>query len=416
MARQKMLVMVDARDNNNKFYELTELPDGSVQARYGRIGATEQVRTYAPGTFDKKLNEKLRKGYTIRETAADAATSPTGVEAADRINKALFNGHADAASKKFAELLLRNNRHAIEDATGGKIKVSDSGNVSTALGPVTPNQLAEARTLLAALAAGDRKHSTIERYLTFIPQRLKNLRDTSWINGAWIKDQEDLLDALAAALTAADSSTDKDGEPAPIPFRNKLELVDSNSDEFKEIEKRFRSSANTMHSSASRKLVRVWRITDNKTDVWEKKRKELKHHRVMWHGTTAGNVLSILRTGLICPPSNDGKFATTGRMFGDGIYFSDQSTKSLNYATGVWNRNTGTGNAMMFLADVVMGREYRPTVMSYDIPRTARTSKDDKGRPYNSIFVRGGTCNVRNNEMIVWDTDQITLTHLCEFA
>lgn len=87
MARQKMLVMVDARDNNNKFYELTELPDGSVQARYGRIGATEQVRTYAPGTFDRKLNEKLRKGYTIRETAADAVTSPTGVEAAPAMSE-----------------------------------------------------------------------------------------------------------------------------------------------------------------------------------------------------------------------------------------------------------------------------------------------------------------------------------------
>lgn len=416
MDNQTMLVMVDTDGNNNKFYELTTLPDGRVRARYGRIGATEQSRTYPPGSYRKKLNEKLRKGYVVRETAQSASTAPTGIEAADRINKALFNGRADAVSKKLAETLLRNNRHAIEDATGGKITVSTSGTVTTALGPVTPKQLADARKLLADLASGSRDRRVIENYLVLIPQRIKNVRETSWITGKWVKSQEDLLDALSAALTASDGASDKDGEPAPIPFRNKLELVDPTSDEFKDIEKRFRSTANTQHSSASRKLIRAWRITDDRRDVWEAQLKKLKHRRTLWHGTTAGNVLSILRTGLICPPSSDGRFATTGRMFGDGVYFSDQSTKSLNYATGVWNRNVGNSNPMMFLADVVMGREYRPTVMTTGIPRDARTGKDEKGRPYNSIFVRGGTCSVRNNEMIVWNTDQITLTYLCEFS
>ena len=30
------LVMTDARNNNNKFYEMKMLPDGSVMATYGR--------------------------------------------------------------------------------------------------------------------------------------------------------------------------------------------------------------------------------------------------------------------------------------------------------------------------------------------------------------------------------------------
>lgn len=419
MSRQTMLVMVDTIDNNNKFYELTELSDGRVQARYGRIGATEQTRVYPPGNFDKKLNEKLRKGYVRRDTAAVVPSNVTGIEAADRVNKALFNGHADAASRKFAEMLLRTNRHAIEDATGGKIMVNkDSGAVTTALGPVTQNQLSEARVLLAELAGGSRNRRAIEKYLTIIPQRIANVRTTDWMTGSWVKSQEDLLDALAAALA---STSDDDDDPTtdapPIPFRNKLELVDVNSDEFAAVDKRFRGSMNSIHASSTRKLVRVWKVVDTKRDDWDKSKAKLKHTRTLWHGTTAGNVLSILRTGLICPPSSDGRYATTGRMFGDGVYFSDQSTKSLNYAIGAapgqYGRS-GDGATMMFLADVVMGREYRPTTY-VNVAREARTGKDSKGRPYNSIFVRGGTSGVRNNEMIVWNTEQITLTYLCEF-
>lgn len=290
--------------------------------------------------------------------------------------------------------------------------------MTTALGPVTPAQLREARTLLTALrGTANHSRSDIERYLTLIPQHIKNVRKTDWITPSWVRDQEDLLDALEAAIASSTANTGrgKDSALPPIPFRNKLTLLDKSSDEFKEIDKKFRASQNANHASAARKLVRVWKITDTDKTAWDTSKGTLKHHRSLWHGTTAGNVLSILRTGLICPPSSDGRYATTGRMFGDGVYFSDQSTKSLNYAVGVWNRNVGSGNPMMFLADVVMGREYRPTSGYGNIPREARTGKDDKGRPYNSIFVRGGTCNVRNNEMIVWNTDQITLTHLCEF-
>lgn len=71
MTNQVMLVMVDTIDNHNKFYELTELPDGRVQARYGRVGSTEQKRVYPPGSFNSKKNEKIRKGYVVRDIAGN---------------------------------------------------------------------------------------------------------------------------------------------------------------------------------------------------------------------------------------------------------------------------------------------------------------------------------------------------------
>ena len=302
---------------------------------------------------------------------------------------------------------------------------SESTSEATAASSTSGNDTASAdgfATTDDVSDAPDITGITIERYLTHIPQRITNLRKTDWITSQWFSAQDDLLDALDAALAASVNGDDDDsdtGKPALIPFRNKLELL-TDDDVFESIRARFARSSNSIHAAAAYKLHRVWSIADERRSAYESVLGDLKHHRSLWHGTTAGNVLSILRTGLICPPMNAGSYSTTGRMFGDGVYFSDQSTKSLNYALGAAPGQSGRGaggGAMMFLADVAMGREYRPNSSGWDtsIPHTARTGTDEKGRPWNSIFVRGGTCGVRNNEMIVWNTDQITLTHLCEF-
>lgn len=423
MATREMLIYVDTNGNNNKFYELTELPDG-VSVRYGRVGSEGTTRVYRGySAYETKKREKLRKGYVpFAGDPQPAAAVNRGADAQASVIKGLFAKETPAAMA-LAESLVSNNRHSIALGTGGKITVSDSGAVTTALGPVTRAQLVEAAALLDGI---DRKlppasavpSRDISAYLTLIPQRIANLRDTDkWLTREWVREQRDLLDALRTAVTLnAPASANDDVEP--MQSRHKLVEVAKGSKVFKDIEKRFRDSMNSIHAAASYKSVRVWAVTDENAPEWDKLMEDRKWHRTLWHGTTAGNVLSILRTGLICPPSSDARYATSGRMFGDGVYFSDQSTKSLNYAVGAWNRNTGTGNPMMFLSDVAMGREYRTTASdtASSAVRAARTGKDHKGRPHTSLFVRAGTCGVRNNEMIVWDSPAIKITYLVEFA
>lgn len=423
MATREMLIYVDTNGNNNKFYELTELPDG-VSVRYGRVGSEGTTRVYRGySAYETKKREKLRKGYVpFAGDPQPAAAVNRGADAQASVIKGLFAKETPAAMA-LAESLVSNNRHSIALGTGGKITVSDSGAVTTALGPVTRAQLVEAAALLDGI---DRKlppasavpSRDISAYLTLIPQRIANLRGTDkWLTREWVREQRDLLDALRTAVTLnAPASANDDVEP--MQSRHKLVEVAKGSKVFKDIEKRFRDSMNSIHAAASYKPVRVWAVTDENAPEWDKLMEDRKWHRTLWHGTTAGNVLSILRTGLICPPSSDARYATSGRMFGDGVYFSDQSTKSLNYAVGAWNRNTGTGNPMMFLSDVAMGREYRTTASdtASSAVRAARTGKDHKGRPHTSLFVRAGTCGVRNNEMIVWDSPAIKITYLVEFA
>ena len=49
---------------------------------------------------------------------------------------------------------------------------------------------------------------------------------------------------------------------------------------------------------------------------------------LLWHGTTAANIVGILQTGFrIAPPDSN----HTGSMFGRGIYFADMFSKSIGY-------------------------------------------------------------------------------------
>lgn len=136
--RQVMMVMVNAGANNNKFYELTETPNG-VRARYGRIGGTEQVRMYPHGSFGVKLDEKRRKGYVVRETDRDTM-------------------------------------------------------------PITASQLASAKALLGRMGSGQKTWNVVEQYLTLFPQKVAQVGDTSWITPTWIKGQMNEISALESLI------------------------------------------------------------------------------------------------------------------------------------------------------------------------------------------------------------------------
>ena len=125
----------------------------------------------------------------------------------------------------------------------------------------------------------------------------------------------------------------------------------------------------------------------------------------LWHGTRASNLLSILKHGLVIPPANAAH--CTGRMFGNGIYTSLQSTKALNYATDFWNRSGAGGQrTFMFLCDVALGKVNKPKTFGGGYP----------ARGSNTTWVEPGQGGVLNHECIVYDTSQINLRYLAEFG
>lgn len=168
----------------------------------------------------------------------------------------------------------------------------------------------------------------------------------------------------------------------------------------------FKAGHHTKHASSNLRVARIFEVILGDMDR-QYREDGLKVGGVMelWHGTRAHNLLSILRSGLIIPREN-GSIHVTGRMFGNGVYFSDQSTKSLNYAAGYWDGKASEDRCFMFLADVAMGRPWHPD-------RTGASVKPPAG--YDSVYARGGKDRVLNNEMIVYRTSQVNLKYLVEF-
>ena len=432
------LINVDPRGNSNKFYNI--LVEGNqVTAHYGRVGYEGARTTYSGG--DRKaqqlVSQKIRKGYT-RQNVVSARIDP-GHNNQHEVKKAVSqslvrNNRRGKNAKLLADLverLVSSNAHNILEASGGQIQFKD-GIAQTPLGILGRDAITSARRILDEVEKIEGKARSTSaditsledmaiEYATLVPQNFG-------MKGGWHKtfwdthttaSQRSFLDQLAASLDWYESEAKGVGETEEKDYSDlfayKLDIL-TDKKEFARIEKMFKDSTNSMHTSATMKLKRVFVIAADDTE-FNARAAEIGNVKEFWHGTGVHNVLSIMRKGLFCPKPNAG-IKITGRMFGDGVYFSNQSTKALNYATGFWgNGIRRNSDCFMFLADVAMGTEFRPqTSIGRDQYSKLYAGQQLFDRVRHSINVRPGKSGVRNHEAIVWNTDQIRLKYLCEFS
>ena len=97
----------------------------------------------------------------------------------------------------------------------------------------------------------------------------------------------------------------------------------------------------------------------------------------------------------------------TGSMFGPGLYFADQSTKSAQYAWGRFSGIKSTVNTyFMYVADVALG-----TIKQYD---SAQSSLTTPPKGYDSVQGVKGSY-LLHDEFIIYNKDQHRLNYLVEF-
>jgi poly [ADP-ribose] polymerase 2/3/4 len=427
------MILVSSTANSNKFYRMTLDANGVVTKSYGRVGATGVTNTEHSGLagYEHTRNEKLRKGYREIDVADEEMTPPS--VATRRLTTVAKSGltHEEAADNTevadLIERIVKLNAHDILEASGGLMKVDTAGRIKTPLGLVTAASIRQARTLLNKMqrTKAANRVPLLEQYLTLVPQKVGS--KAGWADAFFeptgtFQRQKDLLDQLedsiafyetqAAALAAAPDDT-----PVDIAFKYRIRPIATRGADFTRIQSLFESTKNDMHSASKLKLKRVFELVDADGEAtYANIAAAIRNEQQLWHGTGAANLLSILRRGLYVPPMSGSSVQIAGRMFGDGVYLSSQSSKSLNYSHGYWSGGRRDDNCFMLLADVAMGSEYRPG-KDYDsqIPTLARTTVNKYGKPWNSINVRPGHGGVRNHEAIVWNVDQNRVRYLCEF-
>lgn len=441
MATQEVtLIMVSSQANNNKFYHVRLDESGKVTKRWGRVGATGTTSTEHSGLsgYNRIIASKKKKGYVETEVFSVDAESPGGSqENLSVIAKSLLVGDSkNNVLEELIDTLVKLNNHDILEASGGLIKVDTSGLITTPLGLIKSSSIQSAKSILHDMEKTSVKAtafpSLLEEYLRLIPQKVGYKRgwaETFFNDKNTFVSQAEFLKQLSDSLSLQDDrkklaieNTISDDDNVDIAskysklFQLKINLLEDKK-EFARIEKLYEAGRSNHYSATHMKLKRIYSLADEEAEpTYQESKLRLGNEKELWHGTRANNCLSILRKKLYCPPISGSGIQIQGRMFGSGVYLSaldaaNGSQKAINYAEGgVWDRGPKDSRCFMFLADGVLGREFNPRTYGLSDDSIQRSGK------YDSIHAKAKETGLRNDEIIIWNTDQISLRYLCEFG
>ena len=410
------LICVSADANNNKYWFADVLNTGELICRYARVGVVMKTpwrkmcgsvaaaQKLADSKADKKRNyHGDKEPYTdIALSENDTVTIAAGGSLESIAREQIANG--DSQLGDLVAFFAKANIHQITSKT--TITYS-AGQLRTALGVVTPDTIQRARSELdniaTSVATGHNTNNNwrfkkqVEAFLRLIPERVTgrvNPEELFRTNDD-VQARTDLLDAMESVIDIAQSDVKQERV-----FDMTLERV-TDRKIIERIAGKFKSTANRHHHRdvAYMKLKNVWAV-----DISADEFNDIGNTHEFWHGTKASNILAIFKSGLRIIKSGP---HTTGKMFGDGVYFAPASTKALNYAKTFWG-GKDEGRYFMFLADVSMGTAHTP--------RTSKHSGWTPPRGNDSTWAKANVSGVANDECIIYSESQAKIRYLCEFV
>lgn len=406
-------------DNSNKVYIMEELSDGRIQCEYGRVGKNMTTVFKSRHEWDKILREKTseKKGYTdvtefLAEPVVDDTAKTSSVKKTDDIKNSAVKKLIDELMA-FANKSIQKNYKVTQDA-------------------VSEQQVLAAQEIIDKISAilvldVDKKlvNDMLLKLYTIIPRRMDNVRDylVNEINDAkalenaqkFIGQEQSTLDTMAGQVqlikqqkAAAEAPEEEQVDQVTILDQMGLSVeVEEDKDTLALVTKLMGPNAH--------QIKKVFKVVNNKTQkIFDKnyEQAKVKKRRLYWHGSRNENWFNILQTGLLIRPSGA---VHTGSMFGDGIYFADKAQKSIGYSSlrgSYWTKG-GDDKAFLALFDVHVGNQkeiLHHTSSCYSLSASV-LKKDD----YDSVFAKGGA-DLRNNEYIVYNSAQCTVSHLIEIG
>lgn len=431
LLEHKKFVAVSIGDNNARFWEYKWYDSDELVVIYGRLGITRNEDPPKPMTR-KKLDTliknktratKDRPAYVEVEIVGEVSNAaPTGGVNNDRL-KELAKQEIAGTDPVLLDLVTRlaeANRHELLESTGGAIDIDlSTGIVSTELGVVSLKSISAARILLNDMSsfvmASDLDNT---KYLDFLNQYLSLVPQRAPLNRGWhrsfiydtsgLQKQNTLLDQLETSVDLvqkriADAALNVNAPVQKTSMFDTTVRVITDKQIIADVTAFFEKGVQKIHTSSNLKPLRIYEVSIKSVkDGYESVGKNLDNKMRLWHGTRTFNVLSMLKRGPVIPPASAPHVC--GRMYGDGFYMSDSASKSLNYSQGYWS-GARDNRCFMFLCEAAMGNIFKPTHSG----NGAKTG-------YNSCFAEAGKSGVMNNEMIVFDTRQVDIHYLVEFA
>lgn len=449
--RRFSLTNVDGK--NHKFWNIALLTDGTIVVHFGPQGKDGQMKHYPVGhrnygrsAFDRLIAEKTSAkhengAYTENIVLDTPVVTTTTVGSSSRSavlrqTATLDIARGDVHLTELVTYLADVNAHNIEIASGGQITYNTTtGLFSTPQGVISMEQIHQARLVLDSIAVFSVQHdfestqfrSKVGQYLSLVPQQgetasgkqtslIRQMDFSRMFGREGLRGQGNILDSLEASNAAV--AVPKTTAPvASRVFEVSLNLIPRSATEWQDVREHYWHCRGDHPDSRHLDVKAVYSLRIDSMaaafmkvgfrigNVWEC----AQCGKGLWHGTKVSNLLSMFKRGMIIPATSDPH--VTGRMFGDGLYFADRSTKAIGYATGRYTGYTGH-RIFMLCADVALGKPYHPRSTISRIPSGYNSCW---AKPGMGIRTWGGN-DLLNPELIVYDPAQANPVYLVEFS
>lgn len=393
------LVMVSTR-NNNKYYKM--MPHGDMfEVEYGRVGVTCQRASYPIRQWDKKYNEKIKKGYVDQTHLIQ-----------DLIQKEPEKSKEDY--KKIENEVIAEIVQRLQDMAHQKIQA----NYKVSSQQVTQAMVDEAQNVIDELVKKDTVedfNNTLLNLFTVIPRKMGNVNNYLSKDkkefAKILKDEQDLLDVMRGQVVTHAAQN----EPEKVESNNDKTIIESMGLIFEEVDNSEIEIIKEKLGEISNRFHKAWRVynirTQKRFDEFVKK-EGIKERKLLWHGSRNENWWSIINTGLVLRPTNA---VITGKMFGLGTYFAPKARKSLGYTSmsGSYWAHGNDSSGFMALLDVAYGKPYDvysfdSKYYNFDYERLQQTCPGA-----NCLHAHAGKM-LRNDEIIIYKEEQCTIKYLVE--
>jgi len=405
---------------SNKFYFMEEQSDGTTKCLWGRVGETGKITILKPGEFDSVYKEKIgpRKNYTdqtelLVETEVISSTP--------------------AASGPVKQTAIKNSFiKRLFDELMGYANKSIQTNYKVSQEAVTEAQVNAAQALVDEISSEIKLNANIKsindkllRLYSIIPRKMRDVHyhlissvsDKRALETAQklIESEQSTLDTMAGqvklikqqreAAKASDGVVTKEPEEVDMLTTMGLKVSQADQKDIDLVKKMMGPNANQVRNVYCVINTKTQKVYDSQVKSASNKKTEL-----FWHGSRNENWFNIIQTGLLIRPSCA---AHCGSMFGDGIYGANKAQKSIGYTSlrGSYWSNGSDSKAYLALFDFHVGNQKDITHHNSDCYTINKSKLAKEG--YDSVYAHGGA-DLRNDEFIVYDANQVTIKYLIE--
>lgn len=400
--RVMYLMMVTADANNNKYYKM--IPKGETfTVEYGRVGSKPQVRSYPIRDWNKKLREKLAKGYTDKSELMEDLIE---LEEESKEKKL----YLDIPDKSINDVVNRLQRLA---------RQTISANYNITSDKVTQAMVDKAQDILASLT----NTQSIQSFNTLllelfevIPRKMHRVSDylanTNDEFSDILQKEQDLLDVMKGQVYqhTVTHTTESQVEDAP-----KVTILEAMGLEFEPVDDSDIAKIKQCLGKESGKFYCAWKVKNYATQQAFDSYLEDNNYpktKLLWHGSRNENWWSIVNSGLVLRPTNA---VITGKMFGYGIYFATNARKSIGYTSlsGSYWAKGSSKSAFIGLYEVTYGRPYNVYSFDSKYHRLDYSKLQELCKGANCLHAHAGKM-LRNDEIIVYLQQQTTIKYLVE--